>query len=162
MERWTKADLRKSGVRLEIEGHLHNSKKATSIYKENQVFAAWTTLRCLIESLHQLGRILTEKPLAVHDAHVGMATAVQDVNRISHQQRESICCQQAQVVVIEQREKLKKRRGGPALTNRVGFNGGSECALTLSVSAEDRGWYRRSRALATWRQQQLWCFLCSS
>lgn len=81
------------------------------------VFTSLTTLRCFIESLHQLGRILTEKPLAVHDAHVGMATAVQDVARISHQQRESICCQQAQVVVIEQREELKKMRGGQALTN---------------------------------------------
>lgn len=71
------------------------------------MFTASTTLRCLIESLHQLGGILTEKSLAVHDAHVGMATAVQDVDRISHQERESICCQQAQVVISEQREELK-------------------------------------------------------
>lgn len=67
-----------------------------------------TTLRCSIESLDQLGRILTEKPLAVHDAHVGVATAVQDVDRVSHQQRESICCQEAQVVIVEHREDLRK------------------------------------------------------
>lgn len=37
----------------------------------------------------------------------------------------------------------------------------SDCVLTLSVNAEDRGWYRRSRALAIWRQQRccFWCFL---
>lgn len=69
------------------------------------------TLRRGTETLDQLGRILTEKPLAVHDAHVSVATAVQDVNRVRHQQRESICCQQAQVVVIEQREELRERNG---------------------------------------------------
>lgn len=69
------------------------------------------TLRCSTETLDQLGRILTEKTLAVHDAHVSVATAVQDVNRVRHQQRESICCQQAQVVVIEQREELRERNG---------------------------------------------------
>lgn len=82
-----------------------------------KMFTAATTLRGFIESLHQLGRILGEKALAVHDAHVGVATAVQDVGRVGHQQREAICCQQAQLVVIEQREELKKMRGGQALTH---------------------------------------------
>lgn len=76
------------------------------------MFTALITLRRLVESLHQLGRILTKKALAVHDAHLGMATAVQDVDGIGDQQRESVCRQQAQVIVTEQREELRKARGG--------------------------------------------------
>lgn len=81
------------------------------------MFVATATSRCRVESLHQLGGVLTEKPLAVHDAHVGMATAVQDVDGIGHQQGESICCQQAQLVVVEQREELQKTRRGQRLTS---------------------------------------------
>ena len=33
--------------------------------------------------------------------------------------------------------------------------------VTLSISAVDRGWYLRSRALATWRQEQLYFSCCS-
>lgn len=85
-------------------------------------FKISTTLRCNIESLDQLGRIFTEKPLAVHDTHVGVATAVQDVDRVSHQQSESICCQEAQVVISEQREELRKMSEGEGITNSAAFN----------------------------------------
>lgn len=94
------------------------------------------TLRCGTESLDQFGRILTEKTLAVHDAHVGMATAVQDVNRVSHQQRESICCQQAQVVVIEQGEELREMRGKWGITNRVGIN------VCINTGCHEKGFVR--------------------
>jgi hypothetical protein len=47
-------------------------------------------LDCGVEALDQFGRVLREEALAVHDAHVGVATAVQDVRRVAHQERESI------------------------------------------------------------------------
>lgn len=69
-------------------------------------------MRRCVEPLDQLGRVLAEKALAVHDADVGVATAVQDVVGVGHQQREPVRGEQTQVVVVEQREELTERRWG--------------------------------------------------
>ena len=68
------------------------------------------TLRRSIEALNQLCRVLTEEALAVHDADVGMATAVQDVGRVAHQHREAFCCHGTQISIVEQREELHQER----------------------------------------------------
>lgn len=73
------------------------------------------TLRRSVEALDQFGRILAEEALPVHDADVGVATAVQDVGRVAHQQREAVGRHRTQIGVVEQREELQE-------THRVRFN----------------------------------------
>lgn len=77
--------------------HLEN-KRATQ--------STASTLRRGVEALDQLGRILAEEALAVHDANVGVTVAVQDVGRLAHERRESICRHRTQVGVVEQGEEL--------------------------------------------------------
>lgn len=79
-----------------------------------------STLRCCVEALHQFGRVLAEEALAVHDADVGMAAAVQDVRRVAHQQGESVSGHRPQLSVIEQREELSGHTSGGGKINNNG------------------------------------------
>lgn len=60
-----------------------------------------------VEALHQLGDIVSEKALAEHDAHVGVAALVQHVWGLGHEQGEAIGCSRAQLHVAQQVHQLR-------------------------------------------------------
>lgn len=43
------------------------------------------TLFCTVEALYKFRRVLSKEALAVHDAHIGMAAAIQHIWRIAHE-----------------------------------------------------------------------------
>lgn len=59
-----------------------------------------------VEALHQPGHVVSEEALAVHEAHVGVAAAVQHVRCIAQQEPQPLSCRRAQLCIPQQRQHL--------------------------------------------------------